>query len=206
MNDGRERDGEAKAEAEAELPATGATLAELLDTPISPVGAATEQRETCLLGVCIDAQHPTLSGRVRVRLTVRGQEQELWVPTLQALPVRVGDHLMMLRPANALEWVVTGVIDGLAERPRPPKSEAARVELQRDEALKVVSSEGEQLVEISQGEAGPVVRVLEPDVRVEFAGKLALAAQDIALEATKGEVKLEASADVVLRGETINLN
>jgi hypothetical protein len=69
-----------------------------------------------------------------------------------------------------------------------------------------VSSEGTRLIEISQSEAGPVVRVLEPDVQVEFAGKLSLRARDIKLEATQGEVSLEATADVVVRGETIRLN
>lgn len=181
------------------------TLADLLERPLArsvPERAA----PTCLIGECIDARHPSLQGRVLVKFSVAGHEHERWVPTLQGLPVRVADRVLLLQPDNAQEWIVTGVVDGFASRPRPELSERARIELMRDEAVNVVSSEGTRLIEISQSEAGPVVRVLEPDVRVEFAGKLSLRAQDIELEATQGEVAVKASADVVLRGETIRLN
>lgn len=181
------------------------TLADLLERPLSR-STPEQAAPTCLIGECIDARHPSLQGRVRVKFTQAGHEHERWVPKLQGLPVRVADRVLMLQPDNAREWIVTGVVDGFAARPRPELSERARIELQRDEAVNVVSSEGTPLVEISQSEAGPVVRVLEPDVQVEFAGKLSLRAQDIKLEATQGEVSLEASADVVLRGETIRLN
>lgn len=181
------------------------TLADLLDRPLSR-SAPDQAAPSCLIGECIDARHPSLQGRIRVRFTAAGLEHERWVPKLQGLPVRVADRVLMLQPGNASEWIVTGVVDGFATRPRPELSERARIELQRDEAVNVVSSEGTPLIEISQSETGPVVRVLEPDVQVEFAGKLSLRAQDIELEATQGEVAVKASADVVLRGETIRLN
>lgn len=189
---------------EAEAPASEtATLAELLDGPLS---RSASEEPTCLLGECVDARHPSLQGRILVKFEISGQEHQRWVPTLQGLPVRVADRVLMLRPGNSREWVVTGVVDGFATRPRPEPSERARIELQRDEAVNVVSSEGTPLIEISQGQAGPIVRVLEPDVQVEFAGKLSLRAKDIELEATQGEVAVKASADVVVRGETIQLN
>jgi hypothetical protein len=181
------------------------TLADLLERPLSR-SARDPAAPSCLIGECIDARHPSLQGRILVKFSVGGHEHERWVPTLQGLPVRVADRVLMLQPDNAQEWVVTGVVDGFATRPRPPLGERARIELQRDEAVNVVSSEGTRLIEISQSEAGPVVRVLEPDVQVEFAGKLSLRARDIKLEATQGEVSLEATADVVVRGETIRLN
>jgi hypothetical protein len=181
------------------------TLADLLDRPVSR-STPDQAAPTCLIGECIDAQHPELQGRVRVKFTAAGHEHERWVPKLQGLPVRVADRVLMMQPGNAQEWIVTGVVDGFATRPRPELGERARIELQRDEAINVFSSEGKPLVEISQSDAGPVVRLLEPDIQVEFAGKLSLRAQDIELEATKGEVAVKASADVVLRGETIRLN
>ncbi|PRQ02510.1 hypothetical protein ENSA5_21550 [Enhygromyxa salina] len=200
-------DAEVEASEGPATPAEGATLAELLEAPVSrgeQHGSSSEPAN--LVGECIEAKHPTLQGRVRVRFAIRGQDHERWVPTLQGLPVRVADRVLMVRPDNLAEWIVTGVVDGFATRPRHDKQEAARVELQRDEAVNVISSQGQPLVEISQGQGGPVVRVLEPDVRVEFAGKLAFAAEDIEFEATKGEVALKASADVVVKGETIRLN
>lgn len=191
-----------------DIPAEGSTLAELLDHPISPTQQADPALgPACMIGECIDAQHPTLQGRVRVRFAIRGgREDQRWVAKLQGLPVRLADRVMMIRPSNAQEWIVTGVVDGFATRPEVENAEAARVELQRDESVKVVSSEGAALVEILQGQNGPIVKVLEPDVRVEFAGRLAIKAKDIELEATQGEVAAKASADVVLKGETIRLN
>jgi hypothetical protein len=190
---------------EQERTAEPTTLADLLERPLSrstPDAAAL----TVLIGECVDARHPSLQGRVLVKFSVSGLDHERWVPKLQGLPVRVADRVLMLRPGNSEEWIVTGVVDGFASRPQPELSERARIELQRDEAVNVVSSEGTPLVEISQSPTGPVVRVLESNVQVEFAGKLSLRAKDIELEATQGEVAVKASADVVLRGETIRLN
>lgn len=182
------------------------TLADLLERPLSRSAPDQSTAPGCLIGECTDARHPTLQGRVRVKFMAAGHEHERWVPKLAGLPVRVGDRVLMLQPSNAQEWIVTGVVDGFATRPRPELSERARIELSRDEAVNVVSSDGKPLVEISQSETGPVVRVLEPDVQVEFAGKLSLRAKDIELEATQGEVSVKANADVVMRGETIRLN
>lgn len=190
---------------ELETRAEPTMLADLLDRPLSR-SAPDQVAPACLIGECVDARHPSLQGRVRVKFTAAGHEHERWVPKLQGLPVRVADRVLMLQPGNVEEWIVTGVVDGFATRPRPELAERARIELQRDEAVHVVSSEGKPLVEISQSETGPVVRVLEPDVQVEFAGKLSLRAQGIELEATQGEVAVKASADVVMRGETIRLN
>jgi len=206
-DESNERDETTTAAPAAELPAPLTTLAELLEGPVArpePPSAT----PSCMIGECMGAQHPTLQGRVLVRFatTRGGPELERWVPKLQSLPVRANDRVMMIRPDNAQEWIVTGVIDGFAARPEVPKSERARIELQRDEAIHVVSSEGTPLVEIAQGQAGPIIKVLEPDVQLEFAGKLALRAKDIELVASHGEVAVTASADVVLKGETIRLN
>lgn len=196
-----------KAAAQAE-PAeeTQATLDELLAAPV-------ERREpaapamSCAVAECVDDRHPTLTGRVRVRIVdPSGHTEERWVPTLQGLPVRVADRVLMIRPGNAEEWIVTGVVDGFAARPKSEKQAAARLELKPDESVQVVSANGVPLVEVSQGQQGAVVRLLEPDVRVEMAGKLAIAAQEVSIEATRGQVKVKATDDVVVQGEIVRLN
>jgi hypothetical protein len=50
------------------------------------------------------------------------------------------------------------------------------------------------------------VRLLEPHVALELDGALAVSAAAIELRARAGEVRVEASDDVVVRGETIELN
>src|SRR5882762_6141448 len=63
-----------------------------------------------LVGECLDTQHPSLQGRVLVRwLETTGAATEHWVPTLQGMPVRVADRVLLLRPANWPEPVVIGV-------------------------------------------------------------------------------------------------
>ena len=186
-------------------PAMSPALEDLLGAPVArrtPMPAA-----RCLIAACIDDRHPALQGRVRVEFAdSEGHKQQLWVPALHGLPVRVSDRVLLMRPDNGDEWIVTGVVDGFADRPSVAKTAAVQIELKTDEYLQVVSSAGQPLVEVSQGSAGAVVRLLEPDVRVEFVGKLVVRAEGIEFEATRGQVEIKASADVVIKGELVRLN
>lgn len=160
-----------------------------------------------LVGECIDIDHPTLRGRVLVRWTTAdGEERTRWLPTLQNLAVRPKDRLILINPANWDEMVVTGVIDGFAKRPEVRRQTAGRLELERDEAIRVTGRDGQELVEVFQTDEGPVVRVLNSDAGVELPGKLRLAADSIELEAGAGPIKIKASDDVIVNGEMIHLN
>jgi hypothetical protein len=159
------------------------------------------------VGECIDVDHPTLRGRVLVRWTTAdGEERTRWLPTLQNLPVRPNDRLLLLNPGNWDEMIVMGVVDGFAKRPEVRRQTAGRLELERDEAIRVTGRDGQELVEVFQTDEGPVVRVLNSDAGVELPGKLRLAADSIELEAGAGPVKIKASDDVIVNGEMIHLN
>jgi hypothetical protein len=156
---------------------------------------------------CIDANHPTLRGRVRIRLTETGVPgPSLWVPTLQGLPVRAGDRLLLQTPHGGSEPVVIGVIDGFLPRPEPDRSVAARIEVKQDEVIQVCSPEGQPLVEILHDAKGPMVRLLQSDTRLDVKGKLSITAAELELRALKGEVRIQASQDVNLIGEIVKLN
>ncbi|MCA9635347.1 MAG: hypothetical protein KC420_04870 [Myxococcales bacterium] len=192
----------------AEAPSASALLDDVLERQRAAAEAPTEpptRPAGPLIGECVDDRHPVLRGRVRVRIP--GDEGEpRWLPTLQGLALRVGDRVLLVRPGNGEEWIVTGVIDGFAARPRIEPTIAARLELRQDEALSIVSADGQPLVELSAGPGGPCVRLLQADVSVELAGKLVLRADDIELEATQGAVSIKSSDDVILRGEVVRLN
>ena len=190
-------------EGEIEAAAVSPMLADLLTGPMVRRPSATGD---CLIATCTDDRHPALQGRVRVQFAGARDDEQTWVPTLQGLAVRVGDRLLLVRPGNSDEWIATGVVDGFARRPVVAPRTAAQLELKSDEALQVVSSAGQPLVEVSQGAAGPVVKLLEPDVQVEFAGKLVVRAEGIEFAATKGQVEITASTDVVIKGELVKLN
>ncbi|MFW6206632.1 MAG: hypothetical protein ACOC5J_01730 [Gemmatimonadota bacterium] len=160
-----------------------------------------------MVAECVDPRHPTLQGRLRVRWTSgTGEEHERWVPSLQGLPVREGDRLLLVAVENRDEPIAVGVVDGFARRPHPERREKAAVELERDECLRVRARDGQSLVEIHQSEDGPVVRLLQDSVEVELPGDLRLSADDIALQARQGRVSVRATDDVVLEGETVRLN
>jgi hypothetical protein len=181
----------------------------------SPLDAILEQLPTgddrgaqglCLLGEVVDARHPTLTGRVLVRWAAPAGERERWLPTLQGLPVRVADRVLLVQPINGSECIVVGVVDGFAKRPEPARATAASIELQRDEAVRVTGIDGQELIEIHQSENGPVVRLLQDDVNLQLSGKLRIRAKGLELAAEQGPVKISATDDVVIKGEVIHLN
>jgi hypothetical protein len=209
QNDGERDDDGAVAEAisgGAQKPTT--VLDEMLEKAdpepsfLTPTGAM-----EILVGEIVDTKHPVLRGRVRVRWSdLEGQTFEKWLPTLHGLPVRTSDRVMLTRALNWPEHVVTGVIDGFAKRPEIERETAAAIEIQRDEAVRVRSSSGEDLVEVFEDERGPVIRLLKEDVDLDLQGKLRVRAKSIELEAKEGQARIKASDDVVVNGEVIHLN
>lgn len=186
------------------------TLEEMLEAEPTPAPSSVLQpagATDSLVGEVVDDKHPSLRGRVRVRWQdLEGQTFEKWLPTLQGLPVRVADRVLMLRATNWTEYVITGVVDGFARRPEVERDTKAQLELKRDEAIRVRSPEGEDIVEVFQDDRGPVVRFLSDDVDLDLKGKLRVSAKAIELEAKQGQARIKASDDVVVVGETIHLN
>lgn len=177
---------------------------------ISGPGAGTRQRVQHmenLVGECLDASHPTLIGRVLVQWRdIDGEERRQWLPTLQNLPVRKNDRLLLIKPKNWNEMIVTGVIDGFAKRPEIIHKTAGRIQLETDEAIRVTSKDGRELLELFQTDTGPVIRVLHEDTAIEFPGRLRLAANSIELEAGAGPINIKATDNVCINGEMIHLN
>jgi hypothetical protein len=158
-----------------------------------------------LVGECVDAQHPTLAERVLVRWSSTATT-ERWVSVLQGLAVRVGDRVLLMKPANWSEPIVVGVIDGFAKRPEPRRTTAVQIALLPDESLQVTGADGTPLVEVFASHAGPVVRLAQRDVTIELPGALRLSARSIELHARDGGARVSANGDVELRGETVHLN
>lgn len=161
-----------------------------------------------LLATCVDGRHPTVRGRVKLRIdsSEAAAAQELWAPTLMHLPVREGDRVVLCHLDNYSEPVVMGVIDGFASRPAPVAHERAHIELAKDERICVRGADGRELLELFEGPEGPVVKLQTRDLCVEVPGKLRWKAEAIALEATQGQVTVDASENVVVRGEVVELN
>ncbi len=160
-----------------------------------------------MVGRCIEERHPTLQGRVRVAIgDACGETTECWLPKLQGLAVREGDQVLLTKPSNWSEAVVVGVLDGFASRPETAKSAGAEVSLQPDECLRISNHDGTPLLELQGSVSGPMVRLLSDDVHLQARGALRLSGKSVSLQAEQGEATIEASADVVVQGENIQLN
>ncbi len=186
----------------------GTLIAQVLEQTETEAGAAAETGGL-LVGECTDARHPVLAGRVKVRwpaASAEGEPGHAWLPCLQGLVVRAGDRVLLSRPANWPELLVTGVVDGLHRPAAPPPREAGALELRADESLVVRGQDGAPLLELRQGERGPSVRLMGQDLDLEVPGRLCLRAAELQVEARRGDLTLEASDDVVVRGEMIELN
>jgi hypothetical protein len=176
---------------------------------VLPLARSLAAIPTPFMATCIDAKHPTLSGRIKLRLELNGERgvvAEGWALTLHGQTFRAGDRVFVQRPTNTEDLIVLGVIDGFLPRPELERHTGPQLELKRDEALRVNGEEGQPLVEIVSGEEGPVVRLLHGDVRLELKGKLSIRAAELELEATRGNARVEASDRVCLVGELVELN
>jgi hypothetical protein len=195
-----------KPDAEGAVYEEPSTLEELAAMAPDPSASPGPTAMAALVGDCIDATHPTLTGRALIRWTGPTGPRELWLAALHGLAVRRGDRVLISQPANWPEPIVTGVIDGFARRPELPRSPGPTIALQKDESVRVTGIDGEPLCEIHASDRGPVVRLLAADVNLVLPGELRVDAKAIALVAREGEVRLEASDDVVVKGEMVKLN
>jgi hypothetical protein len=169
-----------------------------------PLGEPLDRRGSSThVGECVSVDHPTLSGRALVRLAA-GDER--WFPQLQGLAIRAGDRVLVVFPANHLEGVVVGVVDGFALRPEPRRETTATLTLLPDQKLLVVAANGTEILEVRPSERGPVVRLLGETAKLEVEGELDLRAAAVRVTARSGPVEVRAQDDVVIRGETIKLN
>jgi hypothetical protein len=157
-----------------------------------------------VVGLCLDDRHPSLAGRVLVRIQSGGGEQELWLATLAQLTVRRDDRVLIIQPGNWPEGLVVGVIDGLRAHPAQTHPVAA-VTLKPDEVLEVRAHDGAPLLSIIPSGQGPVLRLAQRDQRLEIAGRLTVAADAIDLTATGG-VRIQSGGDVAINGEQVTLN
>ena len=160
-----------------------------------------------VIATCIEERHPTLTGRIRARCEdAHGRVVESWVATLSGLSVRVSDRVLVLKLPEELDPIAVGVVDGFSRRPETPKLAAQVIEMKRDETLQVHAENGQPLLQITRNEQGPMIRLLQADTQVELPGKLCIAAGAIELRARAGAVRIDASDDVEIVGETIHLN
>lgn len=189
-----------------EAPGTSGTAVE--EGPDPAPDAAVRPAGGTVLGVCTGGEHPSLQGRARVRWREPdGAEREAWLATLRGLAPRRGDRVLLTTPGSHDEPVVLGVLDGLRGRDEgPPADGGPLLRLGAGEAVRVASQDGTPLLEVRAGDEGPRIRLLTGSAAVSMPGTFRISADDVELEARRGEVRIDAAGDVKVAGEIVRLN
>lgn len=159
-----------------------------------------------IIGYCVNVDHPTLMGRIRVKWSIKDKTVEQWLPALQGLTFRKKDRVLLQYPTNSIEPIVVGVVDGHQMRPDLDREMGPSLTIENDESLKILTAKGNKLLEIYSSDAGPVVRINDSDTNLELPGKLRINAKEIELIAKQGSVNISASDNVKVVGEEIKLN
>ena len=90
-----------------------------------PIAIGTQERNwegaaTTLIGDVLDATSIEYPGRVLIRWRkLDGLLSECWLPVVRGLMLNRGDLVLLQRPANWHEWLVTNAIGGSAEHQAP---------------------------------------------------------------------------------------
>jgi hypothetical protein len=160
------------------------------------------------VGEVLDTHHPHRPGRVLVQWQLEsGECSEEWLhPTAQVRP-RIADRVLLQRPTNDCEWIVTAVLQREPQPPQPIAGDTtSRLRLHGDEALRIEASDGTPLLEIQSSERGPILRVLGRDLELAVAGRLRLAADTIECVSGQGGTHLRSDGETVVRSPRIRLN
>jgi len=193
--------------------APGATLDELVHTygvrsqPPPPSG------NTLLVGEVLDTHHPHRPGRALVRWEDAEQTvHEHWLSRALHVPLRIGTRVLLSRPANWPEWVVTGALADVppscspepdVEDDRAPSRGSLRLEA--NEVVRIESADGTPLFELSHRDRGAVLR-LHRDLDLELPGTFRVQAERIELCSGQGGTDARSDGEMVFRSPRIRLN
>ncbi len=160
-----------------------------------------------VIGICVKSEHLTLKNRCLVQWTdAEKQENRYWLPCLNGVTPQVHDNLLIFYPNNWSEPVIVGVLDSIKKKVDRDPVPGPAVQLNKQEALHILNADGTPLVEVRQGKNGPILRLMNEDIDIEVPGKLCFSAKSIDMAALQGEVNIKATDDVIVKGETIQLN
>jgi hypothetical protein len=159
-----------------------------------------------LVGEVVDAAHPSLANRRRVTWTDgTGEPSSAWALCLSGVVARPGDRVVLVLPSNSAEAVVVGVIDPVVERAVPAERGPA-LHLERDEALRIAGPDGRDWLEVQARPEGPRVLLLVETGEVSLKGAVTVTADALEFRARQGEIRMSASSDIRIAGETVHLN
>ncbi len=172
----------------------------------TPVELSMQAGQTLIAEIIVE-KHPVLEARS----LVSGNDQhgiafECWVNHLHGLVLRSGDTVLLQRPGNSDEPLITGIVESTQPAHRQIHRLGGELSLNADEALRITDHNGKPLLDIAPSADGTVLQLHVPVAETDMPGNFKLVADSISLEARQGEMSLTASGDINVDGEIINLN
>lgn len=159
-----------------------------------------------LIAEVIVETHPVMAGRVLVKgADAAGQMFEDWLPCLQGLNITAKDRVLIQRPCNAPEPLITGIVESMHAQ-RKQFSSAQTLTLNENESLTINDHLGRALIDIAAGVDGPSIKLHASLAELDVEGALRLEADSLEFKARQGEMQLSASGDIKVDGEIIKLN
>ena len=177
-----------------------------LDELDCPASLEIESGQVLIAEVVVET-HPVMSGRVLVAGTdERGRSFEEWLPCLEGLSIRAKDKVVIQRPANSQEALVTGVVESRHRQARQQSRVGGELTLGKDECMRINDYNGDALLDIVAGESGPSIQLHRSLGELDVPGSFRLVADSLDFKARRGEMTLAASGDIRVDGEMIKLN
>ena len=183
---------------------TRTELDALLALPVSPPPQA--RASGLLRGRVEDTHHPDLPGRVFVRWTdARRMVQRAWLPYVTGTAPRRADAVLLARPDNDPQWLVTAVLGG-PQQPEQPDSDVETLRLSPGQRVRIEAHDGTGLVELDGRDGEVSVRLMGDNVALEAKGRLRLAGDSVQVEGGTGGIDMRTEREVVVRGRTVRIN
>lgn len=164
-----------------------------------------------LVGEVVDTHHPHRPGRVLVRWTDADQStHEHWLARTAQGPLGPGTRVLLCRPANWPEWVVTSAFVDTSAAPSSPDcvedaSATTRVRVEAGETVRVETASGQLLFELLHRDRGAVLR-LHRDLNLELPGTFSVRADRIEMTSGQGGTDSRSDGEMILRSPRIRLN
>lgn len=167
-----------------------------------------------VVGQVVDTHHPHRPGRICVRWRDASMAtQEHWLAYSASMRPEVGRHVILSRPSNWSEWVVTSMLsqartEGASKPALDPDTQelgTRLVRLEESEAVRIETAQGELMFELCRAGAQPVLR-LGHNLTIALAGTLRFEAERIEMRSGGQGTDLRSEGPTVLRAPQVRIN
>lgn len=165
-----------------------------------------------VVGEVVDTHHPHRPGRICVRWRdATGAEHVHWLPYNTGLRFNIGQRVVIARPSNWPEWLVTASLSQaweqgpIQENPEDEDSSVTTIRLEESETLRVQNARGETMFELGRQGGQPVLKVSR-DLNLELDGTFRVDAARVEIRSGQNGTDIRSEGDTVVRSRQVRIN